>query len=121
MTVKIYLRAIKQGDANRLALFDSNRCGDINDLTTNVYPGDTVIWKLDCCSGIKSITNIYPKKIPGDFKVIAKPQRLCKGFKFQIEEGAKGTANYCIDFILCDKTEVTIDPYIRVLPPPPKP
>ena len=121
MTVKIYLRAIKQGDTNRLALFDSNRCGDIDDLITDAYPGDTIIWKLDCCSGIKSITKIYPKeKNPGAFEVNAKPQMLCKGFKFQLEKGVEGTANYCIDCILCDNTIVNIDPYIRVLPPPPR-
>ena len=118
MTVKIYLRAIKKDNANHLALFDSNRCGDIDDLITDAYPGDTIIWKLDCCSGIKSITRIYPKeKEPGAFEVNAKPQMFCKGFKFQIEKGVKGTANYCIECILCDNKELNIDPYIRVPPP----
>jgi hypothetical protein len=118
MTVKIYLRAIKQGKVNSLAMFDSNGQGGINDLTTDAYPGDTVIWKLDCCSGIKSITKIYPKENdPGAFKVNATPQTLCKGFKFQLEKGVKGTANYCIKCILCENTEMIIDPYIRVPPP----
>ena len=118
MTVKIYLRAIKKDNANYLALFDSNRCGDINDLTTDAYPGDTIIWKLDCCSGIKSITKIYPKeKDPGAFEVNAKPQVLCKGFKFQLEKGVKGIAKYGINCILCDNTELIIDPFIRVPPP----
>jgi len=118
MKVKIYIRSIVNDGRNRLALFDSNRNGDIDDLITGVNAGDTIIWKLDCCSGIKSITKIYPKeKDPGAFEVNAKPQMFCKGFKFQIEKGVEGTANYCIKCVLCENTEVIIDPYIRVPPP----
>ena len=121
MTVKIYLRAIKQGDAKCLALFDSKRQGGVNDLITDVYVGDTVIWKLDYCSGIKSISKIFSKEVKHPvFKTQPSKRWLCTGFKLPIEKGAEGEEKYTIECILCDKTELIIDPYIRVLPPPPK-
>jgi hypothetical protein len=118
MIVKIYLRAIKQGDANCLALFDSNRQGDINNLTTDANVGDTIIWKLDCCSGIKSITKIYSKEDKHPvFKSDPKKRMLCTGFILPIIEGAEGKEKYFIECILCDSTKLVIDPYIRVPPP----
>ena len=121
MIVKIYLRAIKQGDANCLALFDSHRKGDINDLITGANVGDTIIWKLDCCSGIKSITNISPKKADNHPVFLSAPRKrlLCAGFKLPIEKGAEGEERYTIECILCDNKKLIIDPYIRVPPPPP--
>jgi hypothetical protein len=121
MIVKIYLRFIVKDGENRLALFDSNRKGDINDLTTDVQTGATIIWKLDSCSGIKSITRIYSnEKEHPVFKSDPKKRFLCKGFKLQLEEGAKGLEKYTINCILYDGTELIIDPYIRVPPPPAK-
>ena len=43
MTVKIYIRAIVKGGKNSLALFDSHRNGDVNDLITGANVGDTII------------------------------------------------------------------------------
>ena len=121
MIVKIYLRAIKQGDANCLALFDSHRQGDINILTTDANVGDTVIWKLDCCSGIKSMTRIYSKEDKHPvFKSDPKKRMLCTGFTLPIIKGAEGKEKYYIECILCDNTEMIIDPYIRVPPLPPE-
>ena len=117
MMVKIYLRSILKDGENRLALFDSNRNGDINDLTTEVQAGATIIWKLDCCSGIKSITRIYSKeKVHTIFKSDPVKRLLCIGFKFQLEKGAEGKEKYTIECILCNNTELIIDPYIRVPP-----
>lgn len=117
--VKIYLRSIVKDGENSLALFDSNRNGDINNLTTDVYAGDMVIWKLDCFSGIKSITKIYSKKGERNvFKSDPIKRWLCKGFKLQLSESAKGTEAYTIEYILNDETKVIIDPYIKILPPP---
>ena len=121
MKVNIYLRAIVQNGENRLALFDTNRNGDINNLTTDVHAGDIVIWKPDSCSGIKSITKIYSKK--GDRNVfITDPIKrwLCKGFKFQVPKSAKDKEAYTIEYILSNETKVIIDPYIRIVPPDPK-
>jgi hypothetical protein len=118
--VKIYLRAILKNGQDSLALFDSNRNGDINDLTTEVKAGDTIIWKLDCCSGIKSITRIYSKeKEHPVFKSDPVKRFLCKGFKLQLEKGAKGLEKYTIECILPDNNELIIDPFIRVPPPDP--
>ena len=117
MTVKIYLRSIVKNGEKHLAMFDTNRQGDINNLTTDVYAGDKVIWKLDCCSGIKSITRIYSKeKEHTIFKSDPVKRLLCKGFKFQLEKGVEGKEKYTIECILCNNTELIIDPYIRVPP-----
>jgi hypothetical protein len=119
MTVKIYLRAIVRDRENSLALFDSNRHGGINDLTTDVNPGDKVIWKLDCCSGIKSITRIYSKeKEHPIFKSDPEKRPLCKAFKLQVPKTAKPDVReqYAIEYILRDDTRMTIDPYVRIPP-----
>ena len=118
--VKIYLRSIIKDRKNRLALFDSNRNGDINDLTTEVKAGDTIIWKLDCCSGIKSITRIYSKadKHP-IFKEDPKKQELSKGLELKVPDTAvKGDKEkYTIECLLEDDSELIIDPYVRIPPP----
>lgn len=120
MAVKIYLRSLVKNGEKHLAMFDTNRQGDINNLTTDVYAGDKVIWKLDCCSGIKSITRIYSKeKEHPVFKSDPKKRFLCKGFKLHLEKGAEGKEKYTIECILSNNTELIIDPYIRVPPPDP--
>ncbi len=119
-TVTIYLRSIKQNGEKHLAMFDSERNGDIDNLITEVPRGASVIWKLDCCSGIKRITKIYSKTGERNvFKVNPEKRLLCKGFKLQISEDATGEEAYAIEYIICDETKLTVDPMIRV-PPPPK-
>ncbi len=118
MRVKIYLRAIIRGKENCLALFDSNGQGEINDLETVAEGGSTVIWKLDCCSRIRSITKIYwSVKEQSVFKNNPVKRFLCEGFKLRIEEGTKGKEKYTIECLLQDnKTRLVIDPFIRVPP-----
>jgi hypothetical protein len=117
-TMKIYLRAVEQNEKNKLALFDSNRNGGIDDLTTEVPAGAIIIWQLDYLSGIKSITRVYSKKGNGNvFKTEPKKRLLCKGFTLQLSKDASGEEAYAIDYILCDGRKVTIDPYIRIIPP----
>jgi hypothetical protein len=114
-TVSIYLRAI---DQNRLSLFDSNRNGAINDLTTEVRRGSVIVWKLDCNSGIKEITKIASKS--GKKNVFINDpvkRRFFKGFTLQIPLEANGEEAYTIDYILCNGEKITIDPYIRIIPP----
>jgi hypothetical protein len=124
MRVKIYLRSIEQDEKKLLAMFDSKRQGDINNLTTEVYAGDKIIWKLDCCSGIKSIAKIYPKEGKGNiFKNDPVRQLLCKGIVLQVPEykvEIEEVEAYTIEYILCDDTKMVIDPYIKILPPPVK-
>lgn len=118
MTVKIYLRAIVKDKNNCLALFDSNRDGDINDLVTEVPSGSTIIWKPDSCSGIKKIVRIIPEKAEEHpvFKSNPKKMLFCRGFKYKLEKGAEGEEKYTIACILCGNTELTVDPFIRVPP-----
>lgn len=121
MAVKIYLRSVVIDDKYHLAMFDSNRNGDIDDLTTVVEAGETIIWQLDCLSGIKGIKKIYSKE--GSRRVFKKdPKRmlLSKGFKLQLTKDVAGEEEaYSIDYVLCDDTKWTTDPVIRVPPPPP--
>lgn len=136
MTVKIYLRAIVtdgmvkygivkggrlEGGKDHLAMFDSNRFGAIDDLTTDVPAVATIIWKLDCCSGIKSITRIYSKEEKHTI-FISEPRKrfLCKGFILRLEiPEAKEVREekYSIECILCNDKKLIIDPVIRVPPP----
>ena len=127
MIVKIYLRSIVRGKEKYLGLYDSNGNVYINNLITDVLPGATIIWKLDCRSGIKSITRIYSKeKEHPIFKSEPRKRLLCKEFKLQVEEGLVLVPGkdieekYTIECILYDNTELIIDPVIRV-PPPPSP
>lgn len=118
MTVKIYLRSIVFDGEKKLAMFDSNRFGDIDNLTTYANPGDKVKWKLDCCSGIKSVTKIYSKDGKGSiFKNDPKKLLFCAGFELQIPKNANGEEAYTIEYILHDDTKMKIDPYIRIPPP----
>lgn len=117
MTVKIYLRAIVKDGKDCLVLFDSNRNAEINNLETEVKGGSTIIWKLDCCSGIRSVTGIYSKeKEHPVFKSNPRKRFLCKGFKLQLEKGAEGWEKYTIECILQNNNELVIDPFIRVPP-----
>ena len=128
MIVKIYLRSIVREKEKYLGLYDSNGNVAINDLVTDVLPGATIIWKLDCRSGIKSIARIYSEaKAHPIFKSEPEKRLLCEEFKFQVEEGLVLTPGkdiqekYTIKCILYDNTELIIDPVIRVPPPPPPP
>jgi hypothetical protein len=119
--VKIYLRSILKNGENSLAMFDSNRDGDINNLTTEVHAGDTIIWEPDCCSGIKSISRIYSVADKHTvFLTNPKKRFLCKGFKLKLEKGAEGKEKYIIEYIMRDDTKMIIDPYVKILPPPTK-
>jgi hypothetical protein len=120
MIVKIYLRSIVKHEQEHLAMFDTNRDGDIDNLTTKAHAGDKVIWKLDCCSGIKSITKIYSKNGKRNvFESDPKKQLLCKGFTVQLSESANAgeEEEYTIEYILSNETKVVIDPCIRIDPP----
>jgi hypothetical protein len=121
MTVKIYLRSIVKHGKKHLAMFDSKREGDIDKLTTDVWPGDKIVWNLDCCSGIKSITKIYPKEGKGKiFQNDPKKLLFGKGFELHVpkfELDKEVIEAYAIEYILFDKTKVIIDPYIRIPPP----
>jgi hypothetical protein len=122
--VTIYLRSIEQNGEECLTMFDSNGNFAINDLTTDVLEGGTIIWKLEHPSGIRKIAEISSK--PGEGKVYSinpKPQLLGKGYKLKlIKDLAKSstdtvTERYFIEYYVHgEQKPVKIDPYIRILP-----
>ncbi len=117
--VRIYLRSILVNKKNQLMLFDSNRNGAVNNLVTVVPAGSTVIWKPDRCSGIKKILRIYSKTGKGN--VFRKePGRFwfTNTFCLKVPRVAEGEEAYSIDYLLYDKTRVSIDPVILIPPPP---
>ena len=117
-SVTIYLRSVEQEGKKRLAMYDSNGKGDIDNLTTEVESGSAITWKLDSFSGINSITKIYSKTGKRNvFKTDPKKQLFFKGFTLQLSKDAEGEEAYAIEYILIDDTKVTIDPVIRVPPP----
>jgi hypothetical protein len=117
--VRIYLRAILVDDKNQLMLFDSNRNGAVNDLVTVVPAGSTITWKPDRCSGIKKILRIWSKTGKGN--IFGKePGRFWffNIFFLKLPRSAEGEETYSIEYLLYDKTRVTIDPTIKIPPPP---
>jgi hypothetical protein len=117
-SVKIYLRSIVSDKTNQLLLFDSNRNGAVNDLVTIASAGSTITWKLDRRSGIKKIIRIYSKTGKGNV-FHREPRRfyLFNIFSLKLSSKAEGEEAYSIDYLLCDKTRVTIDPTIKIPPP----
>ena len=116
--VKIYLRSILIDKKDQLMLFDSNRNGAINDLVTVVPAGSKIVWKRDRCNGIKKILRIYSKNGQGNiFRTEPRKHWLCKAFYLKLSNEAEGEEAYSIDYLLHNKT-VTIDPVIKIPPPP---
>jgi hypothetical protein len=105
-------------EKSQLMLFDSNRNGAINDLVTLVPAGSTIVWKSDRCSGIKRILRIYSKTGKGNI-FRKEPGRFLffNRFSLKISPNAEGEETYSIDYMLCDKIRVTIDPTIKIPPP----
>jgi hypothetical protein len=121
MIVTIYLRAVLKDKTNCLAMFDSNRKGDINNLETVVTPGSKIIWTLDSSSGIKHINRIWSKETKSKLFPGILTEKSPEGFALQIPESSESALEaYIIEYILDDKdnTKVIIDPYIRIDPPP---
>ena len=120
---------IEEGQLKKLALYDTNGQGGIDDLKTTVYAGNTVYWSLDNLSGIKEVKSVYAKdesklkfKIdPGqgdsDIKFNPKHKIFSKGFKWKIPKGTEGVVKYGIKFIDYTGEEIDIDPEI-IMPPP---
>lgn len=119
--VHIYLRSIEQGDRLRLAMFDSNRNGAVDDLITVVHPGDTVIWKPDFKSGIKAIKRIAAKADKSNIFGREPVKKLfCRHFVLHIPKDAKGEEAYLIEYELCNGKSLILDPYIRIKLPDPE-
>lgn len=129
-TVTVYLRSVVKDKRDCLAIFDSNRKGDINNLETVVHPGDKLVWELDSLHGIKEIVSIRSKEV--NPKLILEPLTAKSPHGFQImvpDSPIRALEAYIIEYIIevekgekggkvvmVDKT-VIIDPYIRIKPP----
>lgn len=117
-TVYIYLRSVKAGDGDALALFDSNRCGAINSLVTEVPAGAKIVWRPDFCSGIKTIVSIRSKSGKGNIFITEPKKRLlCRGLFLQLPKEARGEEEYLIEYISSQGKTMSIDPYIKIKPP----
>jgi len=120
-TVKIYLRSIIKNGEKRLSMYDTNDSTAIDNLITTVDPGTTIIWILENNSRIKKVEKIYPLKKGGlIFKEDPQQELFGKRFKLKVPEDApRGTIEkYVIEYIHEDDKPVTIDPFIRIPPPP---
>ena len=119
MLVTIKLRAIIKDKKHCLALFDSNRRGDINNLETVAIPGSTIVWVLDDESGIKHISKIYSSEKESKIFPGVLDMKSPEGFVLHIPDSLRVALEaYVIEYVLEDNTRVTIDPYIRIEPPP---
>ncbi|MBN1145333.1 MAG: hypothetical protein JXA72_12960 [Bacteroidales bacterium] len=117
-TVYIYLRSVKADGREALALFDSNRCGAIDNLVTEVPSGTKIIWRPDSCSGIKTIVAIRSKSGKGNiFASEPKKKLLCRGLVLQLAKTATGEEAYYIEYISSQGEKMRIDPYIKIKPP----
>jgi len=118
MDVTIKLRAIVKDKIPCLAMFDSNRKGDINNLETVVKAGYKIFWVLDDDPGIGEIIDIYSKEKQS---IVFKNGivRTPKGIELQIPDIIEGVLEaYIIEYILDEKKiKIKIDPYIRIEPP----
>jgi hypothetical protein len=123
--VKIYLRSIKcdlgKGNVNCLAMRDSNGNEGTNNLVTAVSGGSKVMWDLEKDSGIKCISRIWSETTKSKvFKNEPKKILFKAGFQVDLVDfETELEEKYNIEYILKDETKVIIDPYIRILPPPP--
>ena len=86
--------------------------GDGN-LTTDVSPGDTVIWKISAGANISSISSIY-KKVSSQDIFSTDPSEQNSGFwKGTVSDSATGKETYGIKYMI-DGKEYDCDPVLQV-------
>jgi len=129
--VTIYLACVKVEtngvDRYRLFMFDSNGSIAIDSLTTlfekNAGQEGTIYWKG--IYGIKKIKEIIPDSFPTQIFVDSvKEEKSSNTYKLELPTniplpGQDIKEKYIIIYIPSDQdTTITIDPFIRVSPPP---
>jgi hypothetical protein len=125
--VTIYLKAIKNaaGTGYDLLMRDINGQVYANFHKIEFKSGSKVVWDLEDPSGIQDILQIRVKgSIPQGkvFKTEPKKDSSSKKFKVYVVKTDKDIEEeYNISFKAVNGDTVTIDPYIRVVPPPPNP
>jgi len=114
--IKITIKSAEINGEKHLKMSDPKNTNVIDNLITDVKPGDIVFWKLKIFSGIKSIDTIYATT--GEHIIFKKNPSLNSQGKFElvVPDDAKPTQQekYAIDYILRDGTPGSIDPYIRI-------
>jgi hypothetical protein len=126
MDITIYLRTVIKDKSHCLAMYDSKRKGDINNLETVVEPGAKIVWTLDADSGIKRIINIHSREKESKIFKGDLTEKSPEGFTLEIsKDSARILEAYIIEYIVEEKIgermvekKVVIDPYIRIEPPP---
>lgn len=73
-------------------------------ITTSVDPGDTIIWKLDKCSGISEIKNIQISGASGFFSEGPVKKDFAE-WKADVSKKASGQVSYEITYEACINTE----------------
>jgi hypothetical protein len=117
--LKNFQCAVGKDTKNCLVMSDSNGRLGVNDLESAVDSGQTVSWELVEDSGIKKITKIQLKGTKT--KIFKKdPEAVPGRNKFEtdvVETKVELRGAYLIEYVLEGGGKVTIDPYIKVLPP----
>lgn len=95
-TIKIYLKLV---DGNLEYRDTESHRG--RTITTEVNPGDKIVWKLDQCSGIKELNDIHVSGSSGMFEHPPKKKDFDR-WKARIGKGATGEVTYYFDITKCD-------------------
>jgi hypothetical protein len=76
-------------------------------IKTSVDPGDTIIWKLDKCSGISELTKLNILKAPKDF-FSEKPKKIdFNEWKAKVSKKATGEVSYQPEYTKCESSTLS--------------
>lgn len=110
-TVTIKIR--KQTNGTGLYLKDSEGHKGKDSITTDVNPGDTVVWKLKNNSGIDEITSISAKSTSQDIFSSDPVEQKDGSWKGTVSSTASGSEDYSIGYKI-GGTDYTDDPQLNV-------
>ena len=119
MAVTIYLKAFKDKRNNEVILHLHDTEGHDGDqtITTDVKPGEEVVWKLANNSDILEIMNVYKKKDSQNV-FSTDPYKISESeWKGIVSQETVGKESYNIQYKYIDDTVIVDDPEIDVLPP----
>ncbi len=119
MAVTIFLKAFKDKSTNEVILHLHDTEGHDGDqtITTDVKPGEVVIWKLAKNSDILEIMNVYKKQESREVFSTKPHQISASEWKGIVADDAKGNESYNIQYKYIDDTVFVDDPEIQIRPP----